>query len=249
MFQKVLKSILGGSESKKLYTYPIPELTSSGRRLVIPDVHGCINSLEALVRKIDLQPEDQLFFLGDYINKGPDSRSVLDYLMALVESGAYQIFLLRGNHEDMLLDHNVGRKWLHEFVHEHHSEELLDERGLLPLKYKTFLEDLPYYFEVPGYLLVHAGFNFQIKDPFSDLRSMLYIRDYPVNPDFVQDRRIVHGHNPKPLGAIQDYLSSDSAVIPLDNGCVYYGEREGMGNLLCLNLSTQELIVQENVEF
>ncbi len=247
MFQKVLKSIIGGTASKK-YTYPIPPVASNGRQLVIPDVHGCIKSLEALVRKIDLQGEDQLFFLGDYINKGPDSRAVLDYLMTLVESEGH-IFLLRGNHEDMLLDHNVGTKWLHEFVREHHSEELLDERGLLPLKYKHFLEDLPYYFELPRYFLVHAGFNFQIKDPFSDLRSMLYIRDYPVNPDFVQEKRIVHGHNPKSLGAIQDYLDSDSAVIPLDNGCVYYGEREGMGNLLCLDLGSQELIVQENVEF
>ncbi len=49
---------------------------ASGRRLVIPDVHGCYHSLLALMEKIQVGPEDQLFFLGDYVNKGPHNRKV-----------------------------------------------------------------------------------------------------------------------------------------------------------------------------
>ena len=83
---------------KKAYITPL----SGGRQLLIGDIHGCSTTFKALIRKIDLQKNDQLILLGDLINKGPDSKGVLDYIIALKEEG-FEVYALRGNMESMLL--------------------------------------------------------------------------------------------------------------------------------------------------
>lgn len=74
----------------------------SGRILAIGDIHGCATALEALLQSIDLQSDDTLVTLGDYVDRGPDSRRVLDRLIAL--SQTHHLVALRGNHELMMLD-------------------------------------------------------------------------------------------------------------------------------------------------
>ena len=70
---------------------------------VIPDVHGCSKTLRYVVEEmIRLQKEDILFLLGDLIDRGPDSKGVIDYIMGL-EARGYNVTTLRGNHEDYLL--------------------------------------------------------------------------------------------------------------------------------------------------
>ena len=232
--------------NRSLLHYKVP-LKPNGRRLVIPDIHGCIRTLEMLITKIALKKEDQLFFLGDYINKGTDSRAVLDFLIDLKQEYT-ELHFLRGNHEDMLLQKKAqGAAKLQEYLELYQSSNLL-EYFELPHKYEVFLENLPFYIDTGDYLLVHAGFNFSEKKPFKDYEAMLLIRDYPVNQELLSYKRIIHGHNPKPLNVIKNHIEEHSPVIPLDNGCVYYGEREGHGNLLCFDLDTQELIIQPNVE-
>jgi serine/threonine protein phosphatase 1 len=73
-------------------------------RYVIPDIHGCIHTIQYAIEKI-IRPvkTDELYFTGDFINKGPDSKAVLDYIFHLREKGFY-IRSVRGNHEQMLLD-------------------------------------------------------------------------------------------------------------------------------------------------
>ena len=73
-----------------------------GRILAIGDIHGCATALEALLQSIDLQPNDTLVTLGDYVDRGPDSRRVLDRLIAL--SQTHHLVALRGNHELMMMD-------------------------------------------------------------------------------------------------------------------------------------------------
>ena len=70
------------------------------KRWVIPDIHGCLNTLKALINE-QIRPAryDELYFLGDYIDRGPDSKGVLDYLRAL-QKDEYTLTLLKGNHED-----------------------------------------------------------------------------------------------------------------------------------------------------
>ncbi|MDT8419829.1 MAG: metallophosphoesterase family protein [Desulfuromonadales bacterium] len=73
------------------------------RLLTIGDVHGQSQRLVALLEKVRPQPQDQLVMLGDYIDRGPDSRGVVDKLIRLRRNCSRVVFL-RGNHEQMLLD-------------------------------------------------------------------------------------------------------------------------------------------------
>ncbi len=74
----------------------------SGRILAIGDIHGCATALDALLQYIDLHLDDTLVTLGDYVDRGPDVRRVLDRLIAL--SQTHPLVALRGNHELMMLD-------------------------------------------------------------------------------------------------------------------------------------------------
>lgn len=218
----------------------------AGRRLAIPDIHGCVQTFRVLLDRIQLSPSDQLFLLGDYINKGPNSGGVLEEIIKLVNKG-YQVHKLRGNHEEMFLEaHRKGT--LPDFVQQYGSQYMLNKRGQLPDHYLKLLKSLSYYIELEDYYLVHAGFNFSARNPLRDWDAMLHIRDYPADKNFLQGKKIVHGHNPKPLSIIRAHIDEQSPVIPLDNGCVYHGERPEQGNLLCFDLDTHALHIQENVE-
>ena len=73
------------------------------RKIAVSDIHGCLKTFKALVEEqVVLNPQDELYLLGDFIDRGPDSKGVLDYVMQLDEAG-YQVHCLRGNHEDMML--------------------------------------------------------------------------------------------------------------------------------------------------
>ena len=72
------------------------------RLLAIADIHGCSLAFDCLMAAVNLQPEDTLITLGDYINKGPDSKGVLDRLISLHNQG--QLIALRGNHELQFLE-------------------------------------------------------------------------------------------------------------------------------------------------
>ncbi|CAM9973274.1 unnamed protein product, partial [Chrysoparadoxa australica] len=76
---------------------------ATGSRWVIGDIHGCFQTYQALLNKINLQKEDQLFLLGDYINKGPQSLEVIEVIM----SSKKNVFPLLGNHDKKLLEYYI----------------------------------------------------------------------------------------------------------------------------------------------
>lgn len=73
------------------------------RRFAISDIHGCLKTFQALLERIAFSKADILYLLCDYIDRGPDSRGLIDYIWKLKEAG-YTMPCLRGNHEQMLLD-------------------------------------------------------------------------------------------------------------------------------------------------
>ncbi len=224
-----------------IYSVPPQE----GRRLAIPDIHGCIDSFNALLDQVRLDKRDQLFLLGDYISKGPHSRKVLDKIIALQKKG-FPVYCIRGNHEQMLMgcleETPYQLRWLAEKLG---FTDLLTWRGGVRAKHIRFLKSLPYAYILDDYILVHAGLNFNKPDPLDDLDSMLWIRFFDYIPDKVNGRRIVHGHTPIALAKVEKAISQQRPVIKLDNGCVYRGEREGQGALLCYDLDTEELWKQD----
>src|SRR5687767_10335380 len=70
------------------------------RTLAIGDVHGCLTALDTLLGFVRPTPRDHLIFLGDYVDRGPDTKGVLDRLIELRRTG--QVVCLRGNHEVMM---------------------------------------------------------------------------------------------------------------------------------------------------
>jgi serine/threonine protein phosphatase 1 len=204
-----------------------------------------------------------LIFLGDYIDRGPDPKSVIDYIMLLQEK-EYNIRLIRGNHEDYLLRifHNqrIPRKFLGIPFGDHLKKEWfkyggkktlasfrVQEAQEIPSKYISWLEKLEYFIEIDQYILVHAGFNFDIEDPFRDKHAMMWIQEFKTDPEKIGNRKIVHGHVPVSLDFIDlTRKSSSFQFIDLDNG-VYMPEKSGFGSLVSLELNSLEMVVQPNV--
>ena len=229
---------------------------------VIPDIHGHAKTLAALLEQISPSKEDLITFLGDYIDRGPNTKGVLDLLLKLEDEG-FNVRFLRGNHEDYMLrslDNKPIRKKLFQrkdtYVQVWHNtywKSMLESFGIssiydLPIKYIRFLNNTQYYFQDKNYVYVHAGLNFQKDNPFEDKKFMLWTKEYIILPEKIQNRKIIHGHVPVSIDLIEMSLKSSSFnFIDLDNG-VYINNESGFGKLISLNIKNMDLKVQDNID-
>lgn len=222
------------------------------KQWAIADIHGCSKTFESLISRIGLRKRDELYILGDLVNKGPDSKGVIDTVMGLSSAG-YNIMALRGNHDQLLLDAATGSTLLLSDKPNFEGQPILDsfnvsEMESIPIKYLNFIDSLSYYFLLRKHLLVHAGFNFKCKDPLSDKKSMLTRRRYTVDKNITGGRLILHGHSPIPATRISKLLRNSSTKhLSLDAGCAY-PEKKGLGNLLALNLDGYSTVIQNNID-
>jgi len=244
---------------KKKRNYKFIPTKNAQRRFVIADIHGCSKTFKALVQdKIKLKKTDQLFLLGDYINRGPDSSGVIDFILEL-KANNFQVFTLRGNHEQMLLDShrqntNYPNQEYLKLPRLQKRKDLVSNLGIILPQYVDFFENLYHYFELDNFFLVHAGFDFTKPNPFENYESMLWIRNFEPDNEYLQNnpKRIIHGHTIHWFQDIKQAIENkEEVVIPLDNGC-YEGLKEihnpYTGNLCALDLDCWELIIQENIE-
>lgn len=224
----------------------------SERVFAITDIHGCSRTFISLVENvIQLKKEDTLYLLGDYIDRGPDSKGVIDYILQLKESG-FKLITLRGNHEAMMLNSMNNRSSSLVFM-TNGGDATLNSFGVtypneIENVYLNFFDSLEYFSVYKNFILVHAGLNFNHPDPLEDKESMLWIRQFKVSPAF-SDKIIVHGHTPTSLMDIQESFSlvQTERKICIDNGCVY-GLNEFYGNLCCLELNSLTLYIQPNID-
>jgi serine/threonine protein phosphatase 1 len=108
------------------------------------------------------------------------------------------------------------------------------------------MKDLQFYAKLDDFVLVHAGLNFAHSDPFKDKHSMMWIRDYPIQPWKIQNRRIIHGHVPVSLELIDLSVQNKFyQFIDLDNG-TYMTDKSGYGNLVALELNEMKMVIQDN---
>lgn len=237
------------------------------RTWVIPDVHGCLLTLRTLVEElIGLQKSDSLIFLGDIIDRGPSSKGVIDYIIKLKKSGI-KTTVIRGNHEEYMakvfreeqsksrirkilgLKSSSFKEWMMYGGTETLQSFNAFNVSAIPEMYIEWIESLVFYLEWKDFLIVHAGFNFEKDDIFSDTQSMMWIREYTIDAKKLGNRKIIHGHVPVTLDFIsQSIISGTFKFIDLDNG-VYLTDKPGFGNLLALELNTMELLVQPNLDF
>ncbi|OGU17767.1 MAG: serine/threonine protein phosphatase [Geobacteraceae bacterium GWC2_53_11] len=219
------------------------------RTFVIGDIHGCADTLRRLVEeKLQPSPADRIYLLGDLIDRGPDSKGVLDFIFELRKRGL-TVESIRGNHEEMFLHAgddpaNFGLWALNGGLATLASFRAESPRDILP-RYRTFLEFLPLYILLDEFVLVHAGLNFDLPDPFHDTEAMLWTRSPFVDPLRIGGRRLVCGHTTITREQLEASLVSDK--ITLDNGCVF-PERPGFGNLAALELASMTLFLQPNLD-
>ena len=187
------------------------------RTLIIGDVHGCIDELRELLRKLSPQPGDELLFIGDLINKGPDSAAVWREYRRL---GARAVV---GNHERALLEMAAGR-WPRGSLYKRMRKEFGDEFEELLADMRTW----PYLVETPDYIAVHAGFRPDRPPAKTSEEDLCTLRTWhdktaaapaerPWFEDYTGEKLVVFGHWAALRGVVRPN------VIGLDTGCVYGG--------------------------
>jgi serine/threonine protein phosphatase 1 len=215
------------------------------RILAIGDIHGCRKTFVRLLEKVRLVSSDTLYLLGDYVDRGPDTKGVIETIMRLQRQG-FDLRPIRGNHEQMLLDAVCAD-----------SRDLwLDNGGIytlmsygvrspayIPREDLLFLSGLPLYRMTETHVFVHAGLNLTLDDPFSPAgeEAMLWARDTQSDLSKLGGKTLVTGHTPVDLDEIRRSIGSNH--IRLDNGCVF-AEWGGLGHLVALDLETGELFLQ-----
>ena len=228
-------------------------------KFAITDIHGCRKTFVALLDQIGFSKNDELYLLGDYVDRGPDSKGVFDMIFELQKKG-YTVRCLRGNHEEILLRSLYDPIGLENWLLTD-GKKTMDSFSVgmaqdIPVVYLDFMRELDYYFEVDEYILVHAGLNFNLFDPLEDQRDLLIIRrwyDY-IRYDWLGQRIILHGHTPMPYYDIEKQLVNleGTRYLDLDAGCVYAHsdrpDRAGLGRLCAFDMTNRQLIFQEYVE-
>jgi len=201
------------------------------RLLAVGDIHGCREALRALLDRVAPTEHDQLVFLGDYIDRGPDSAGVVDDLLALRDRLPRSVFL-RGNHEEMLLDALAGRDPA-PFLFNGGARTIASyqARGAWPppAEHRDFFETLPALYQTGGFIFVHAGLRPGIPLAEQSPDDLLWIRADFMAAEVDWGKTVVFGHTPFE----QPLLMPDR--IGLDTGCVYGGR------LTCCEVNTRQI--------
>ena len=193
---------------------------------VTGDIHGCCGSLAALLPLIEDQAES-FVILGDYIDRGPDSKGVIDQLLDFRRRKPRTIFLM-GNHERILLDVLEGRHDSTFFLHAGGEATLASYglpsdadpaalRTMLPPEHLTFLSNLLMLWENEHCICVHAGLEPGLHLSRQSEGCCLWVRDEFIRSRHDFGKTVVFGHTVfvKPL------LLRDK--IGIDTGAVYGG--------------------------
>lgn len=173
----------------------------------IGDVHGCLDQLQRLVELCERdagEGRSKLVFLGDYIDRGPDSRGVIEFLIDLQKWSPDEIICLRGNHEDMLLTALEGEdaelKWRQNGAQSTLNSYKAKEPTELPTRHIEWIRSLPLFHDDGQRFFVHAGVHPDKRLDQQRPRDLLWMREPFLSSDKDFGRLIVHGHTPLSSG-------------------------------------------------
>lgn len=198
------------------------------RTIVIGDIHGCYNELKDLISTLETEGEynkgiDKLVFLGDYIDRGEDSRRVIEFIRNLQKNND-NVIALMGNHEDMLLsyldDGSENWKW-------NGYKSTLDSYGGFTKQFHKdvqWIRTLPLYHEDENFIYVHAGIDTYKPMEKQDRNTLLWVREpfiYNTNKYY---KRVIFGHTPT-VTLTEDYkpVCTFANNIDIDTACVFGG--------------------------
>lgn len=219
----------------------------SQKIVAIGDIHGCVRSLKTLWNQLKPHKDATHVFIGDYIDRGPDSKGVVDFLLE-VQYDRKCVFL-RGNHEQMLL--NALRKgtqdlWMYNGG-ESTMKSYFNPKSIADIdpRHIEFYENTRYYYETDEYFFAHAGAPPQqtleaSKEDSQAKHYFLWGREHLNAFEVPWEKTVIFGHTPRP------YPIRKNGMIGIDTGCVY--SELGYGKLTAIILPDQEFIQQKNLD-
>ncbi len=218
------------------------------RSFVISDIHGCCKTFKKLLLEvITINKKDKIYCVGDYVDRGHDSKGVIDFILQLRSEG-YNIHTLRGNHEQMMLDAMNDETSFSHWLENGGNETLLSfgitSLNKLEKKYVAFLKRTKFYIETNKYIIVHAGLNFKTANPFNEKDAMLWTRDEYFDKAMIKNKILVHGHTP--IRYVDLINQKNCNKINIDGGCVY-DYKPGYGYLIALQLPEMKIIELKNI--
>jgi serine/threonine protein phosphatase 1 len=204
------------------------------RTIAIGDIHGCSAALDALIRAIQPRQEDCIVTLGDYINRGPDSRGVIQRLIEL--TGRCRLIPILGNHDQKLLESQSGvhsTTWLGMG-----GIATLDSYGpgrdirLIPEAHFQFLEGCRDYYETETHIFVHANYypDIPMDEQHAGMLRWESLREMTPGPHD-SGKTVIAGHTSQKNGEILDL----GHVKVIDTYCY------GGGWLTALDVRTEEV--------
>ncbi|NLV68488.1 MAG: serine/threonine protein phosphatase [Spirochaetes bacterium] len=191
---------------------------------IIGDIHGHYGKLKNLfdVLKPHIRPDDLVIFLGDYIDRGPSSFEVVEFLVAL--SGTYRTIFLTGNHEDMFIRYLRKVDYAGNFIRNGGDYTIKSyirncKSMSLPETHIEFFNNLELYYEGSDFIAVHAGLNpgidrleLQSRDDLIWIRGEFYLADkkWP--------KTVIFGHTPTPyiINSESVFVDEERNIIGID---------------------------------
>ncbi|NIQ98378.1 MAG: serine/threonine protein phosphatase [Desulfuromonadales bacterium] len=211
------------------------------RLIAVGDIHGCLSQLVTLMDRVVPSAQDQFVFVGDYIDRGADSRGVVEYLIGFGQEFPGTVFL-KGNHEDMLL-RALGEEevYLEHFVCNGGLQTIESYGSLeaIPAGHLDFFRELTLFYETERFFISHAGVNPAKALHAQDEHDLLWVREPFLTSGRDFGKTIVHGHTPEP-----GPLVVEGRRINVDTGAVYCatgpGGKDGLGRLTAMDVLTGE---------
>jgi serine/threonine protein phosphatase 1 len=191
----------------------------SGRLIAIGDIHGCDAALRGLIGVIAPTPDDTLVFLGDYVDRGPDSKAVISTLIEL--SRFTRVVPIKGNHEEMMLN-VISGELDHAIWLKYGGLSTLDsygfdgDRNFLPPDHRQWFDSMVSYYEQDGFFFTHASYDPHLpldQQPPHELRWQS-LRD-GVPPPHFSGKTAVVGHTANLEGNCVDF----GHLICIDTHC------------------------------
>ena len=193
----------------------------SQRIIAIGDIHGCSRALAALLKVVEPTSDDIIIQLGDTIDRGPDSRSVVEQLIEL--SSHCSLICVRGNHEELLLnsldDAAELPRWLRNGGCDTLKSYDCNDPALIPEQHLNFIRSSIDYLELDQFIFIHAGY---VEDQPMSEQTPLALRWRVTNTNsrpHCSGKVIIAGHSPQRSGDILDIGHARC----IDTNCVHGG--------------------------
>jgi serine/threonine protein phosphatase 1 len=234
------------------------------RQIIIGDVHGSFDALLQLLERVAPNSQDEVYFLGDLIDRGQQSLQVVDFVI----KNNYQCLL--GNHEYMLLqalgEKEISEQWFQGWIESGGAATLISYNNNIPAEHLHWFKSLPEYLDLGDIWLVHAGVHPEYPLEKQTSKQFCWIRNefHTMTKPYFQDKLIITGHTltftfpdvkPGQLARGVGWLDIETGVyhaqsgwltaLDWTNNLVYQAHTQ---NKTCRTLPLEKAIVDVDIE-